>query len=117
MPTFVTGPVLTLIFALGLHWLPAGGWNDGAIANRILPVLTLALPQIAVVARLTRASLIENLRAHHIRTLRALGLPGRVVVGHALRGALLPVVSYLGPASANLLTGSVVVVDGGKLAM
>lgn len=109
IPNFVVGPLLTLVFALGLSWLPAGGWNNGAFANRVLPVVTLALPQMAVIARLTRASLIEALRANHIRTLRALGLPGRVVVMHALRGALLPVVSYLGPAAANLMTGSVVV--------
>ena len=69
----------------------------------------LALPQIAVVARMTRAAMIENLRSNHIRTLRSLGLPLRVIVRHALRGAVLPVVSYLGPAAAALLTGSVVV--------
>lgn len=109
IPNFVVGPLLTLIFALGLSWLPAGGWNNGAWPNRILPVITLALPQMAVIARLTRASLIEALRANHIRTLRSLGLPGRTVTLHALRGALLPVVSYLGPAAANLMTGSVVV--------
>lgn len=109
IPNFVVAPVLTLVLALALGWLPAGGWNDGALANRILPVMTLALPQIAVIARLTRAAMIEALRSNHIRTLRAQGLPGRVVVAHALRGALLPVVSYLGPAAAALLTGSVVV--------
>jgi oligopeptide transport system permease protein len=109
VPNFVVGPILTLIFALMLGWLPAGGWNDGALANRILPVITLALPQVAVVARLTRASMIETLRSNHIRTLRAQGLPQRTVITHALRGALLPVISYLGPAAAGLLTGSVVV--------
>lgn len=109
VPNFVVGPILTLIFALMLGWLPAGGWNEGALANRILPVITLALPQVAVVARLTRASMIEALRSNHIRTLRAQGLPARTVITHALRGALLPVVSYLGPAAAALLTGSVVV--------
>jgi oligopeptide transport system permease protein len=72
-------------------------------------VLTLALPQIAVIARLSRASVIEVLRSNHIRTLRALGLPGPVIVRHALRSAALPVISYLGPAAAALLTGSVVV--------
>lgn len=109
VPNFVVGPILTLIFALMLGWLPAGGWNDGALANRILPVITLALPQVAVVARLTRASMIEALRSNHIRTLRAQGLPQGTVLTHALRGALLPVISYLGPAAAGLLTGSVVV--------
>ena len=109
VPNFVVGPILTLIFALMLGWLPAGGWNDGALANRILPVITLALPQVAVVARLTRASMIETLRSNQIRTLRAQGLPQGTVITHALRGALLPVISYLGPAAAGLLTGSVVV--------
>lgn len=90
--------------------LPAGGWNDGAIANRVLPVITLALPQIAIIARLTRGSMIEALRSDHVRTARAYGLPSRmIVVVHALRAAILPVVSYLGPAAAALLTGSVVV--------
>lgn len=109
VPNFVVGPVLTLIFALGLSWLPAGGWNNGAFSHRVLPVITLALPQMAVIARLTRAALIEALRANHIRTLRSLGLPGRTVTMHALRSAMLPVVSYLGPAAAHLMTGSVVV--------
>ena len=110
IPNFVVAPLLTLLFAIWLGWLPAGGWGDGALANKILPILTLALPQIAIIARLTRGSMIEMLRANHIRTARANGLPGHVVVGvHALRGALLPVVSYLGPAAAALLTGSVVI--------
>ncbi|MDJ0936143.1 MAG: oligopeptide ABC transporter permease OppB [Kiloniellales bacterium] len=110
IPNFVVAPLLTLLFAIWLGWLPAGGWGDGALANKILPIFTLALPQIAIIARLTRGSMIEMLRANHIRTARANGLPGYVVVGvHALRGALLPVVSYLGPAAAALLTGSVVI--------
>jgi oligopeptide transport system permease protein len=108
IPNFVMAPVLTLIFALYLDWLPAGGWGEGALANKLLPVFTLALPQIAVIARLTRGSMIEALRSNHVRTARANGLPGYVVVVvHALRGALLPVVSYLGPAA--LITGSVVI--------
>ncbi len=97
------------MFGLILAWLPVAGWNNGSPRNLILPVITLSLPQIAVVARMTRAAMIENLRSNHIRTLRSLGLPSRVVVRHALRGAALPVVSYLGPAAAALLTGSVVV--------
>jgi oligopeptide transport system permease protein len=109
IPSFVTAPLLQLGFGLGLAWLPVGGWNDGAIRNLVLPVLVLALPQIAVIARLTRAAMIETLRAHHIRTLHALGLPQRTILARALRGALLPVISYLGPAAAGLLTGSVVV--------
>jgi len=109
IPNFVMAPVLTLVFAIWLGWLPAGGWGEGALVNKLLPVFTLALPQIAVIARLTRGSMIEVLRAHHIRTARANGLPAAVVTRRALRGALLPVVSYLGPAAAALLTGSVVI--------
>lgn len=110
VPNFVVAPVLTLVLGVWLGWLPVGGWGEGAFVNRVLPVVTLALPQIAVVARLTRGSMIEALRSNHVRTARAYGLPARsVVVVHALRGAILPVVSYLGPAAAALLTGSVVV--------
>ena len=109
IPNFVVAPVLQIVFGLMLAWLPVGGWNGGAVRNLILPVIVLALPQIAVVARMIRASMIETLRSNHIRTLRSLGLPTHVVVRHALRGAVLPVVSYLGPAAAALLTGSVVV--------
>jgi oligopeptide transport system permease protein len=109
IPNFVVAPVLQIVFGLTLAWLPVGGWNGGAIRNLVLPVITLALPQIAVVARMTRASMIESLRSNHIRTLNSLGLPTSVIVSHALRGAALPVVSYLGPAAAALLTGSVVV--------
>lgn len=109
IPNFVVAPVLQIVFALMLAWLPVAGWNDGAPRNLILPVIALALPQIAVVARMTRASMIETLRSNHIRTLRSLGLPRSIIVRHALRGAALPVVSYLGPAAAALLTGSVVV--------
>jgi oligopeptide transport system permease protein len=109
IPTFVVAPVLQIVFGLMLAWLPVGGWNDGAVRNLILPVTALALPQIAVVARMVRAAMIEALRSNHIRTLRALGLPTSTIAIHALRGALLPVVSYLGPAAAALLTGSVVI--------
>lgn len=109
VPTFVTAPLLQIALGLWLAWLPVGGWNDGAVRNPILPILVLALPQIAVIARLTRAAMIEALRAAHIRTLRAQGLGLRTVVTHALRSACLPVVSYLGPAAAALLTGSIVV--------
>jgi oligopeptide transport system permease protein len=109
IPTFVVGPILQIVFGLWLAWLPIAGWGDGALRNTLLPVLVLALPQLAVVARLTRASMIETLRANHIRTLRAQGLGMTTIIRHALRGAALPVVSYLGPAAAALLTGSVVV--------
>lgn len=109
IPNFVVAPIFQIVFGLALAWLPVAGWNNGAPRNLILPVIVLALPQIAVVARMTRAAMIENLRSNHIRTLRSLGLPTRVIVTHALRGAALPVISYLGPAAAALLTGSVVV--------
>ncbi len=109
IPNFVVAPILQIVFGLALAWLPVAGWANGNLRNLILPVIVLALPQIAVVARMTRAAMIENLRSNHIRTLRSLGLPTRVILAHALRGAALPVVSYLGPAAAALLTGSVVV--------
>jgi oligopeptide transport system permease protein len=90
--------------------VPVAGWGGGSFANKIGPIIVLALPQIAVVARLMRGSMIEALRSHHVRTARALGLSEfTVVVKHALRSALLPIVSYAGPAAAALLTGSVVV--------
>ena len=110
VPNFVVGPVLTLVFAIVLAWLPAGGWGDGSLRFLILPMIALALPQLAVFARLTRGSMIEALHTDHIRTAKAYGLPSRtVVVTHAMRGAMLPVVSYLAPCAAALLTGSAVV--------
>ena len=109
IPGFVVAPMLQIVFGLTLAWLPVGGWNGGAAQSLVLPVITLALPQIAVIARMIRAAMIETLRANHIRTLRSLGLPTSIIVRHALRGAALPVISYLGPAAAALLTGSVVV--------
>lgn len=117
IPTFVSAPILTLIFGVyGLHLsgleisLPVGGWNGGALRNMILPVTVLALLQIAIIARLTRGGMIEVLRSNFIRTARAKGLSeSRIVVRHALRVALLPLVSYLGPAVAQILTGSLIV--------
>ncbi|MFZ3006008.1 MAG: oligopeptide ABC transporter permease OppB [Phenylobacterium sp.] len=110
IPTFVTAPLLVLLFGSILQWLPNGGWNGGAIANLILPITVLALPQIAIISRLTRAGMIEVLQSNYVRTARAKGLPAhRVVFKHALRAAILPLVSYLGPACAGLLTGSLVV--------
>jgi oligopeptide transport system permease protein len=118
-PNFVLAPLLQLLFgfglkgvfdALGWQTLPVGGWEGGSWRNMVLPVIVLAVPQFAIIARLMRASMIEALRSHHVRTARALGLPGwRVILSHTLRGALLPVVSYLGPAAANVLTGSIIV--------
>jgi oligopeptide transport system permease protein len=109
VPSFVIAPLLQLTFGLALKTLPVGGWNDGAWQNQILPVATLALPQMAMIARLLSASLGDVLASPSIRTLRAFGLPRRLVYAHALRGGFLPVLSYLGPMAANLLTGSVVV--------
>lgn len=110
VPTFVTAPLLVLAFGSKLGWLPVGGWNGGALPNLVLPVTVLALPQIAIISRLTRAGMIEVLRSNYVRTARAKGLPEhRIVTRHALRAAILPLVSYLGPASAGLLTGSLVV--------
>jgi oligopeptide transport system permease protein len=110
LPGFVTGPVLALAFGVYLQWLPVAGWEEGSPRYYVLPALTLALPVVAYVARLTRASLLEVFRANFIRTARARGLgPWRILWGHALRPALLPVVSYLGPATAFVVTGSLVV--------
>jgi oligopeptide transport system permease protein len=110
IPTFVTAPLLVLLFASKLQWLPTAGWNGGALPNLVLPIVVLALPQIAIISRLTRAGMIEVLRSNYIRTARAKGLPERIIVRkHALRAAVLPLVSYLGPAAAGLLTGSLVV--------
>lgn len=109
IPNFVVAPLLQLVFGLALAWLPIGGWEGGDWRHALLPIIALALPQVAVVARLTRASMIEVLRSNPIRTLRANGLPARIVYLHALRSAILPVVSYLGPAAAGLMTGSIVV--------
>ena len=109
IPIFVVAPLLQVGLGLDLRWLPVGGWGDGAFRNQVLPVLTLALPQMAVIARLTDAAMRDALAAPHVRTLRAFGLPARHINAHAFRGALLPVLSYLGPAAAALLTGSIVV--------
>jgi oligopeptide transport system permease protein len=110
IPTFVTGPVLIYVFAVTLHWLPAGSWGDGSPRYLLLPMIGLALPELAVFARLSRGAMLEALNADHIRTMRACGLPAHVIVlVHALRAALLPVATYLAPATASLLTGSVVV--------
>lgn len=117
IPTFVTAPILTLIFGVyGVHLLgfdftlPVGGWENGAFRNMILPVIVLALPQIAIISRLVRGSTIEVLHSNYIRTARAKGLPAlRIVTNHVLRASLMPLVSYLGPAIAGLLTGSLIV--------
>jgi oligopeptide transport system permease protein len=110
IPTFVTAPLLVLAFASKLGWLPGAGWNGGALSSLVMPVTVLALPQIAIISRLTRAGMVEVLRSNYVRTARAKGLPeGRIVTRHALRAAIIPLVSYLGPACAGLITGSLVV--------
>jgi oligopeptide transport system permease protein len=112
IPTFVTGPLLSLVFGVWLHWFAAGGLDLGRMNfnNIFLPIVTLALPQIAIISRLMRASMIEILRSNHIRTARAKGLSEfRIMVRHALPAAILPVVSYLGPAIVGVITGSVVI--------
>jgi oligopeptide transport system permease protein len=109
IPNFVVAPLLILVFAVYAGWLPAGGW-DWSPARMVLPVVTLALPVIAYIARLTRGSMIEVLHSNFIRTARAKGLPERDVIRrHALKPALLPVISFMGPATAGLITGSVVI--------
>lgn len=110
VPSFVTAPLLQLVLGSTLGWLPIGGWDGGALPNLLMPTAVLALPQIAIISRLTRAGMIEALRSNYVRTARAKGLPERsVVLRHALRAAILPLVSYLGPAFAGLITGSLVV--------
>ncbi len=110
IPNFVMAPLLILLFAVYLGWLPAGGLGGGSWRNMVLPVVSLALPQIAYIARLTRGSMIEVLRSPFIRTAKAQGLPSyKIILRHALKPALLPVVSYLGPATAAVITGSVVI--------
>ncbi len=110
IPIFVVAPVLVLLFAVKLHWLPAGWSGNVGLARWLLPVISLALPQIAYIARLTRASLIDVLGSDFVRTAKAQGLGTVAIVRfHALKPAMLPVLSYMGPAIAAVLTGSVVV--------
>jgi len=110
IPTFVTAPLLQLVLGSQLGWLPIASWNGGSLPNLVMPVAVLALPQIAIVSRLTRAGMIEALHSNYVRTARAKGLPEfQIVTRHALRAAILPLVSYLGPAFAGLMTGSLVV--------
>jgi oligopeptide transport system permease protein len=110
IPNFVMAPLLTLVLGVHLGWFAVAGWGDGGFYYLTLPVIALGLPQVARIARLTRGSMIEVMNANYIRTARAKGLRERIVVGrHALKGALLPVISFLGPAAAALMTGSVVI--------
>jgi len=112
VPLFVIGPVLQLVFAMKLSWLPTSGWINSRAGWKtiILPMITLAFPYFAYIARLSRGSILEVLRSDYIRTARAKGLKESVViVKHVLKGAMLPVVSFLGPAFSGIITGSVVV--------
>jgi oligopeptide transport system permease protein len=108
IPNFVLGPVLVLFFSLGLYWLPPALWDRPT--SRVLPVLTLSALYMAYIARLTRGGMLETLQQDYIRTARAKGLPERrVIFGHALKLGVLPVVSYLGPAVARIVMGSIVI--------
>ena len=110
LPSFVLAPILVLVFTLWLGWLPGGGWEGGEWRYVIMPVIALSTAYMASIARITRSSMLEVLTSNHIRTARAKGLPEfKVVIRHALKPALLPVLSYLGPAFVGMITGSVVV--------
>lgn len=110
VPVFVVAPLSALVFGIYLGWLPVAGWEPGRLLDMVLPATTLALPVVAYVARLTRGSMLEALRAPWLRAARARGVPpARLVLRHALPAALAPVISYLGPATAAVLTGSLVV--------
>lgn len=110
IPNFLMAPILQLVFGIQLEWLPVGGWGDGSIAYLTLPVIVLSLTHIARISRLMRGSLIETMNANYIRTARSKGIGEQLVVlRHAIKPALLPVLSYLGPATGYLLTGSLVV--------
>jgi oligopeptide transport system permease protein len=110
LPNFVLGPLLVLIFSLTLYWLPPSRWGGFFSLNIIMPVITLSAIYMAYIARLTRAGMLEVLRSDYIRTARAKGLKERdIVFRHVMRGGLMPVVSFTGPALAVLVTGTVVV--------
>lgn len=110
VPTFVVLPFLGLVFGVYRRWLPVAGWEPGSIRHLVLPVFAMCLPPLAYIARMTRGSLLEVLRAPFIRTAFAKGLPLRIVIWrHALRPALMPVAGYLAPAVAAIMTGSLVV--------
>jgi oligopeptide transport system permease protein len=110
LPVFVVAPILILIFAVNLHWLPAGGWVSKSPTHVILPAVALAAPYVAYVARLMRGSMVEVLNSPFILMARAKGVPPRLVIlRHAIKPALMPLVSFLGPAIAGVITGSIVI--------
>lgn len=110
VPNFVMAPLMALIFGIYLKLLPVAGWEAGTIKDMVMPVIALTLPYTAYIARLTRGSMIEVLHTNYVRTARAKGLPvRRIIIRHALPAAILPVVSFLGPATAGIITGSVVI--------
>lgn len=110
VPVYVVAPLLALVFGIYLRWLPVAGWEPGTVRDMVLPTVALALPTLAYVARLMRGSVLEVLRLPHVRTARAKGLsPLAVLWRHVLPPAFMPVLSYLGPAAAAVLTGSLVV--------
>jgi oligopeptide transport system permease protein len=110
LPNFVMAPILVLVFTLWLGWLPGGGWQGGQWQYLVMPVIALSTSFMASIARITRSSMLEVLTSNHIRTARAKGLPeSKVILRHALKPSLLPVISYLGPAFVAMITGSVVV--------
>ena len=110
LPNFVMAPILVLIFTLYLGWLPGGGWEGGKTQFVIMPVIALSTSYLASIARLTRSSMLEVLNSNFIRTAKAKGLPKyKIILFHALKPALLPVISYLGPAFVGMITGSVVI--------
>ncbi len=108
-PSFVLGPVMIMIFAIGFKWLPAGGWNDFELRFMVLPIALLTIINVSTIGRVMRGSLIEVMHSNFIRTARAKGLPTRVVVlRHALKPALLPVVSVLGPLAISSITAALI---------
>ena len=110
LPSFVIAPLLVLVFSVTLQWLPAGGWNNGSWQNMVLPVSAMAILYMAAIARIMRSSMIETLNSNFIRTAKAKGLPSHyIILKHALKPSMLPIVSYLGPAFVGIITGSVVI--------
>ena len=110
IPVFVVAPILILVFAVTLHWVPAGGWQPNSLSHVILPAAALAAPYVAYVARLTRGSMVEVLNSPFILMARAKGVPQYLVIlRHAMKPALMPLVSFLGPALAGVITGSIVI--------